>query len=404
MRRVVITGMGVVAGTGNGVEPFWQAVKSGRHCFGPLEGFDENRLNIRHGAVARDFQPDQQINRKKLGYLDRFAQLALSAAHEAIGDAGIEWTETLKRNTGVITGSTIGGQATQDEAFLRLYGSTARPVNPVTIPKVMPCAATVAISMDFGLTGPSYTLSTACASSAHAIGQAFWMVRQGTLDLAIAGGSEAPFSFGYLKAWDALQVVDPEPCRPFSKDREGLNLGEAGAILVLEPLETAIARGAKIYAEIVGFGMSADAHHLTQPQLDGPVRAMHSALKDAVLQPASVDYINAHGTGTPTNDAMECRAIRTVFDSRADRIAVSSTKAVHGHALGAAGALEAIATALAIRTETIPPTANFTVPDPECDLDVVPNTARFQPLRVALSNSFAFGGLNAVLAFKRYDA
>jgi nodulation protein E len=396
--------MGVVAGTGNGVEPFWQALKSGQHCFGPLEGFDESRLNIRHGAVARDFQPDQQINRKKLGYLDRFAQLALSAAHEAIGDAGIEWTETLKRNTGVITGSTIGGQATQDEAFLRLYGSTARPVNPVTIPKVMPCAATVAISMEFGLTGPSYTLSTACASSAHAIGQAFWMVRQGTLDLAIAGGSEAPFSFGYLKAWDALQVVDPEPCRPFSKDRQGLNLGEAGAILVLEPLEAAIARGAKIYAEIVGFGMSADAHHLTQPQLDGPIRAMQSALKDAALELASVDYINAHGTGTPTNDAMECRAIRTVFDGGADQIAVSSTKAVHGHTLGAAGALEAIATALALKTETIPPTANFTVSDPECDLDIVPNTARAQPIRVALSNSFAFGGLNAVLAFKRYDA
>ncbi|MBN8952484.1 MULTISPECIES: beta-ketoacyl-[acyl-carrier-protein] synthase family protein [unclassified Rhizobium] len=404
MRRVAITGMGVVAGTGNGLDPFWQAVKSGRHCFSPLEGFDETRLNIRHGAIVRDFQPNEQINRKKLGYLDRFAQLALVAAQEAIGDAKIEWTETLKRNTGVVTGSTIGGQATQDDSFLRLYGSAGRLVNPVTIPKVMPCAATVAISMEFGLTGPSYTLSTACASSAHAIGQAFWMVRQGTLDLAIAGGSEAPFSFGYLKAWDALQVVDPEPCRPFSEDRQGLNLGEGGAMLVLEPLDAAIARGAKIYAEIVGFGMTADAHHLTQPHLDGPVRAMQSALKDAGLEPAVVDYINAHGTGTPTNDAMECRAIRAVFDRGADRIAVSSTKGVHGHTLGAAGALEAIATALAIKNETIPPTANFTVRDPECDLDIVPNTARSQPIRAALSNSFAFGGLNAVLAFSRHDA
>jgi nodulation protein E len=404
MRRVAITGMGVVAGTGNGLDSFWEAVRYGRHCFSALEGFDESRLNIRHGAVVRDFQPDLQINRKKLGYLDRFAQLALSAAHGAISDARIEWTEALKYNTGVVTGSTIGGQATQDESFRKLYGSETRPINPVTIPKVMPCAATVAISMEFGLTGPSFTTSTACASSAHAIGQAFWMVRQGTLDLAIAGGSEAPFSFGYLKAWDALQVVDPEPCRPFSKDRQGLNLGEAGAMLVLEPLDAAIARGARIYAEIVGFGMSADAHHLTQPQLDGPVRAMQSALKDAGLTPAAVDYINAHGTGTPTNDAMECRAIRTVFDSRADRIAVSSTKAVHGHALGAAGALEAVATSLAIRNETIPPTANFTVPDPECDLDVVPNTGRSQPIGVALSNSFAFGGLNAVLAFRRHDA
>lgn len=398
MRRVAITGMGVIAGTGLGLAPFWDAVREGQPAFSPLQGLDDTRLNIRNGAVARDFRPELVLNRKQLGYLDRFAQLALVAAREAVQDAAVEWSDALRRSAGVITGSAIGGQSTQDDAFLRLYGKDAKLLNPSTIPKVMPCAGAGAISMDLGLTGPSFTLSTACASSAHAIGQAFWLVRQGVLDLAIAGGSEAPFSFGYLKSWDALQVVDPNPCRPFSLGRKGLSLGEAGAMLVLEPLETARARGARIYAEIAGFGMSADAYHLTQPSVDGPIRAMAGALSDAGLEPFSVDYINAHGTGTPTNDALECRAIRALFGAHADRLAVSSTKSVHGHTLGAAGALEAAATALALRHRTVPPTANFTLPDPGCDLDVVPNRPRSLDIRVALTNSFAFGGFNAVLA------
>jgi nodulation protein E len=403
MRRVAITGMGVVAGTGSGLARFWEAVRKGERAFSPLQGLDEMRLKIRSGAVARDFRPEQFFDRRQLGYLDRFAQLATVAAREAVRDAAVEWSDTLRRSAGVITGSAIGGQSTQDDAFLRLYGTAARSVNPVTIPKVMPCAGAGAISMDLGLTGPSFTLSTACASSARAIGQAFWLVRQGALDLAIAGGSEAPFSLGYLKAWEALQVVDPNPCRPFSLDRKGLNLGEAGAMLVLEPVQTARARGARIYAEIVGFGMSADAHHLTQPSLDGPVRAMANALSDAGLDPWSVDYINAHGTGTPTNDARECLALRAVFGAHADRLAVSSTKSVHGHTLGAAGALESVVTALALRLGIVPPTASFTLPDPDCDLDVVPNQPRSLDIRAALTNSFAFGGLNAVLALIHPD-
>jgi len=398
MRRVAITGMGVVAGTGSGLLPFWEAVREGRPAFSALQGLEDAPLSIRSGAVVPDFRPDLILNRRQLGYLDRFAQLALVAAKQAVQDAAVEWTDALRQSAGVITGSAIGGQSTQDDAFLKLYGKAARSVNPITIPKVMPCAGAGAISMDLGLVGPSFTVSTACASSTHAIGQAFWLVRQGALDLAVAGGSEAPFSFGYLKAWEALQVVDPNPCRPFSRDRKGLNLGEAGAMVVLEPLEMAQARGARIYAEVVGFGMSADAYHVTQPSLEGPIKAMASALSDAGLEPSSVDYVNAHGTGTPINDALECRAIRNLFGAHAERLAISSTKSVHGHALGAAGALEAVATVLAAWHGVAPPTANFTQPDPDCDLDVVPNRPRPLGIRVALTNSFAFGGLNAVLA------
>jgi nodulation protein E len=256
------------------------------------------------------------------------------------------------------------------------------------------------ISMEFGITGPSFTLSTACSSSAHAIGQAFWMVRSGAAGLAIGGGSEAPFSFGILKAWEAMRVVSTETCRPFSKDRKGMILGEGGAMLVLEPLKAAQARGARIHAEIVGFGMSADAGHITQPSAEGAARAIRAALRDAHLAPEAIGYINAHGTGTPANDSTETAAIRAVFGAHAGRLAVSSTKSMHGHALGASAALECLATALALRDGLLPPTANYREPDPECDLDVIPNVARRAQVEYALSNSFAFGGLNAVLALR----
>ena len=262
-------------------------------------------------------------------------------------------------------------------------------------------AAASRISLETGVVGPTYTVSTACSSSNHAIGQAFWMVRSGAARMAIAGGSEAVFSLGFLKAWEAMRVVAPDTCRPFSRDRRGLILGEGGAMLVLEPLESAQARGATVYGEIVGFGMSSDAFHITQPSPDGAARAMRAALADAGLQPEDIDYINAHGTGTVANDATETAAIRKVFDAHADRLAVSSTKSMHGHALGAAGAIEAIATLLALRDGVLPPTANYSEPDPACDLDVVANAARPASVEFAVSNSFAFGGLNAVLAFRR---
>jgi nodulation protein E len=273
-------------------------------------------------------------------------------------------------------------------------------VHPLTIPKTMANAGASHISMEFGITGPSFTISTACSSAAHAIGQAFWLVRSGATDLAITGGSEAPFSFGILKAWEAMRVVSPDTCRPFSKDRHGMILGEGAAMLVIEPLETARARGATILAEIVGFGMSADAGHITQPSADGAARAMRAALRDGAIPQEAIGYINAHGTGTPANDSTETAAIRAVFGAHAGRLAVSSTKSMHGHALGASAALECLATALALRDGVLPPTINFREPDPACDLDVIPNGSRTARVDYALSNSFAFGGLNAVLALR----
>jgi nodulation protein E len=307
----------------------------------------------------------------------------------------------LRHSAAIVTGACVGGQSTEDIGFHDVYKLGLNRVHPLTIPKTMANAGASHISMEFGVTGPSFTISTACASAGHAIGQAYWMVRSGMTELAITGGSEAPFSFGILKAWEAMRVVSPETCRPFSKDRRGMVLGEGAAMLVLEPLEAAQARGARIHAEIVGVGMSADACHITQPSADGAARAMRAALGDAGLAPEQIGYINAHGTGTVANDATETTAIKAVFGERTARIPVSSTKSMHGHALGAAAALECLATVLALRDGVLPPTANFRVPDPDCDLDVIPNQARQAQVEYAISNSFAFGGLNAVLALRR---
>jgi nodulation protein E len=295
----------------------------------------------------------------------------------------------------------VGGQTTEDEGFVNLYRKNIPRVNPLTIPRTMENAAASRISLETGVVGPTYTVSTACSSSNHAIGQAFWMVRSGAAQMAIAGGSEAVFSLGFLKAWEAMRVVSPDTCRPFSRDRKGLILGEGGAMLVLERLDAARARGVKIFGELVGFGMSSDAYHITQPSADGAARAMRACLLDAGMEAEQIGYINAHGTATQANDATETAAIRKVFGAHADKLAVSSTKSMHGHALGAAGALEAVATLLALDRGLLPPTANFNEPDPACDLDVVPNQARRAQAEYALSNSFAFGGLNAVLAFRR---
>jgi nodulation protein E len=314
--------------------------------------------------------------------------------------AGLAFTPELGETTAIITGSCVGGQSTEDEGFHGLYALNNPRTHPLTIPKTMANAGASRISLEYGITGPVYTVATACSSANHAIGQAFWMVRNGQAEVAIAGGSEAPFSTGLLKAWEAMRVISPDTCRPFSRDRRGLILGEGGAMLVLEPLERAEARGASILGEVVGFGMSSDAHHLTQPSALGAARAIRAALRDANLAPEAIGYINAHGTGTPANDATETEAIRTVFGPHAEKLMVSSTKSMHGHALGAAGALEAAATLLALRHGMIPPTANFTERDPACDLDVVPNIARAAHVEYALSSSFAFGGLNAVLVLK----
>ena len=326
------------------------------------------------------------------------------AAREAVRDSGISLSPALRDHAAVVTGSCVGGQCTQDEGFVALYKNGSPRVHPLTIPRTMSNAGASSVALEFGITGPTYNLSTACSSSNHALGLALQMVRSGQAELALAGGCEAPFSMGFLKAWEAMRVIAPDTCRPFSKDRRGMVLGEGAAMLMLEPLEAARARGARIYAELAGFGMSSDAHHITQPSVEGPAKAMRAALADASLRPEEIGYINAHGTGTPANDPTETRAIRAVFGDHAGRLPVSSTKSMHGHALGAAGALEAVATALALSEGVLPPTANFTTADPECDLDVIPNQARAVVVGAALSNSFAFGGLNAVLAFRRQSA
>jgi len=393
--------MGVICPLGRTVEETVCSLIAGRSAIGPIKSADCSALRFSNGAEVAGYHHQPYFDDKHADFMDRFAQFAVIAAREAAADAGVTWTPELRERTAIITGSCVGGQSTEDEGFHNVYWMRQTRVHPLTIPKTMANAGASHISMEFGVNGPSYTISTACSSASHAIGQAYWMVRSGAVDMAITGGSEAPFSFGILKAWEALRVVSPDTCRPFSKDRTGMILGEGAAMFVLEPLEAARARGARVHAEIVGFGMSSDASHITQPCVEGAARAMERALEDAGLAPDQAGYINAHGTGTQANDVTETRAIRKVFGAHADRLAVSSTKSMHGHALGAAGALEALAVVLALRDGILPPTANYSQPDPECDLDCVPNTPRKADVEYALSNSFAFGGLNAVLAFRR---
>ena len=402
-RRVAVTGIGAVCAIGRNASEMWSALSEGRCGIGPLASVETSGLRFQNGAEVRGFDPAEHFDPVRLDFLDRFSQFALVAAREAIADAGLRLTPELSERAAVYTGSCLGGQTTEDAGFADLYLRKTNRMHPLSIPRVMANAGASQISMELGVTGPVCTVSTACSSSNHAIGHAFWMVRAGVVDVALAGGSEAPFSHAHLKAWEAMRVVSPDTCRPFSADRRGLILGEGAGILVLEPLEAAMARGARVYAEVAGFGMSSDAHHLTQPTSSGPARAMRSALADAGLAVEQVGYVNAHGTGTRGNDPAETRAIRDVFGPRAGDLAVSSTKSMHGHALGAAGALEAVATALTLHHGLVPPTANFTTRDPECDLDVVPNVARPLRTEAALSNSFAFGGLNAVLAFRSPD-
>ena len=401
-RRVAITGLGIISPLGLNLADTWNALREGRPAIGPIKSVDGSKwgLKIQNGAEVRGFDPLKHFAGGKDAQLDRFAQFSVVAAREAIRHSGIELTPDLRERSAIVCGSAVGGQAAIEAGFEDLYIQGRGRVHPLTIPKTMSNAGASHISMDLGLSGPVYTISTACSSANHAIGQAFRLVRDGEADFAVTGGSEAIFTVGMLKAWEAMRVIAPDTCRPFSKDRRGMILGEGGAMLILEPLDAAKARSAKVYAEICGFGMTSDAHHLTQPTVDGPARAMRGALREAGLAPEAVGYINAHGTGTPGNDPVETRAIREVFGAYADKIGVSSTKSLHGHALGAAGALEAVATVLALHYGILPPTANYNERDPECDLDYIPNQSRALQVEAALSNSFAFGGLNAVVAFR----
>lgn len=397
MNRVVITGFGIVSPLGTTATAMAAALRAGQTAIGPLslEG-----LTDKIGADVKGFDPATHFDDKKLPLLDRCAQFALVAARDAVRQSGLD-LRSLGPKAAAIIGAGVGGMTTLDDGFRRMYGEGAKRLHPFSVPKLMISAAVGHITMEHGVTGPSFTVASACASSNHAIGVAYQMVKSGAVDAALTGGTEAVFTFGTLKAWEALRVMSPDGCRPFSRNRNGMVLGEGAGIFVLENRDRALARGANILAEIAGFGMSSDAADIVLPSAEGAARAIRACLDDAGLAPEQVDYINAHGTGTPANDPTETKAIRAVFGAHADRLAVSSTKSLHGHALGGAGALELAATIAAMNAGFIPPTASYGEPDPACDLDYVPNAAREKAFDVALSNSFAFGGHNAVLAVKR---
>ena len=399
--RVVITGMGVVSAIGHDTKGFWASLCEGRHGFDAIKLGNMPPLQYKLGAQVRGLDLEAPFNGGTERLLDRFARLWLLASREAVGHSGLEPEQLV--NGAVVTGTALGGQTTQDDLFNALYCEGRQRLTPFAVPRIMSSAGASHASMELGMQGPGVTVSTACSSSNHAIGLAYWTVSSGAAPLALTGGSEAPFSHGHLKAWDMMRAVSPDLCRPFSRDRKGLVLGEGAGALVLEELDHARARGAEIHAEITGFGMSSDAGHITKPSPRGASRALSLALKDAGVEPGDVDYINAHGTGTPLNDVNESRAIQSVFGDHAKKVHVSSTKSMHGHALGASGALEAAATVLALDNGVVPPTVSYLGPDPDCPLDVVPNSARECSMRRALTSSFAFGGLNAVLALERWN-
>ena len=401
MTRAVITGLGVVSPIGIGVPAFADSLFAGRGGIGPLTGMPDRPLSIPVAAQVRGFDPAAHVDPKRLSLLDRTSQFALVAAREAVGMAGLSFAGPLSERTAVVLGIGVGGMTTLDDAFLRLYGEGANRLHPLTIPRLMFSAPAAHLSMEFGITGPAFAASSACASSGHALGTALLLLRAGMADVVVTGGAEASLSFGALKGWEAMRIASADTCRPFSKDRSGMVLGEGAAVLVLETEEHARRRGAAVLAELAGVGLGSDAGDITTPDPQGAARAMRAALKDARLDPDAVDYVNAHGTATAANDVAEAQAIHSVFGTRAARLPVSSSKSLFGHALGAAGALEAVATVLALTHGIAPPTANFTEPDPACPVDAVPNAAREMPITVALSNSFAFGGLNAVLALRR---
>ena len=401
-RRVAVTGLGAIAATGADIPSLWNAIERGASGIGPITGIPTERLSVRVAAEIRGFDPLAHFEARRLVLLDRAVQLALVAGRQAVRDCGID-TRTVGERGGVVLGA-AGGHDTTDAAYKSFYGDGASRVHPFTVPRGMPSSSASFLSMEFGLRGPTVSMASACASANHAIGHGFHMVRAGMLDFAIVGGADASIVPGFLKAWEGLRVLSRDACRPFSADRSGLVIGEGGAMLVLEPWEAAVARGAAIHAELLGFGSSADAGDITAPDATGAARAMAAALADAALDAEAVQYVNAHGTGTRLNDRAEVAALRLVFAGHVRRMAVSSTKSMLGHCMTASGALELAATVLALRYGILPPTAGFTAHDPDCDIDCVPNVARPASIEFALSNSFAFGGLNATLVVRRAQA
>lgn len=394
--------MGVISPIGQTVATFRQ------NLFAGVCGIESVRFSYRGSDVrfpaapVKDFNPEEWIDPKKVSLLDRFSQFAVAAAIQAHRDSGLTLTPALAERTAVITGTGVGGQNTLEESYMKLLDTKSSPrVHPFTIPRLMANAGSSQISMALGIKGPGFTVASACASAIHAIGVTLHMLRSGFIDAAITGGSESCLTFGTLKGWEALRVMAPDVCRPFSGQRAGMVLGEGAAMFMLETLEHAQKRGARIYAELAGFGMSSDAKDITTPDVQGAARAVINAIKDSGIAPGDFDYINAHGTGTRVNDVTETAAIKHVFGEHAAKLAISSSKSQFGHALGGAGALEMLATVLALCDNIAPPTLNYIEKDPECDLDYVPNKSRPMTIRAALNNSFAFGGLNAVVALRK---
>ena len=401
MKRVVITGAGTINALGHNVPDTLLAMREGRCGIGELDLRDVDRLAVKIGAQVRDFQAEKLFNRQQMALYDRFTQFTLVAAREAMAQAGLEFSGELSAKTGVVLGNSGGGMQTLDENYRTVYEDGKNRVHPFVVPKLMNNAAASHVSMDFNLKGPSFTVASACASSNHAMAQAFQMVRSGMSPVMISGGTESMLCFGGVKAWEGLRVMSKDACRPFSGNRNGMVQGEGAGIFVFEELEHARKRGAEILAELVGFAMSSDAADIVMPSKQGAARAIAGSLKDAGLNRDEVGYINAHGTGTAANDKTECSAVADVFGPHADRLMISSTKSMHGHLIGGTGAVELLSCIMALRDGVIAPTIGYEEADPECALDVVPNEARDVSVNVVLSNAFAFGGLNAVLALKK---
>jgi beta-ketoacyl-acyl-carrier-protein synthase II len=401
--------LGVVAATGKDVRSFFDNLVHARSGIRRITQFDPSSLSVQIAGEVPDYRSADYFPQKQLDFMDRFCEFGLIAAREAMMSGGLEVRDEERTRFGAVMGSGMGGAGTFDVGYYNLYAKQATRLHPFTIPKIMHNAAASQICMEYGAQGPSLGISTACSSAGHAIGEAFHFIKFGLADLMLAGGSDAPITYGMIRSWESVRVLavgngDPSrACRPFSADREGLVMGEGGGVLLLEELEHARRRGARIHAELVGYGITSDASHITQPAVDGPVRAIRMALEEAGVKPEEVDYVNAHGTGTRLNDVTETQVLKAALKENARSVAISSTKSMHGHAMGATGAIELVASVMALEEGVIPPTANYTKPDPECDLDYVPNQAREARLRVAVSNSFAFGGLNAVLVVRKFE-
>lgn len=409
--RVVVTGLGAVTPVGNSTEEFWGAISQGQSGIGPITRFDASDFPTRIAAEIKDFDPQRWLDKKEARRLDPYLQYAIACAAMAVEDAGLDLSTVDGTRFGVLVGSGIGGITTLVDTHKTLLERGPDRVSPFFIPMLIANMASGLISMRYKAKGPNSAVVTACATGNHAIGDAFKIIQRGDADVMIAGGAEAiitPLTFAGFCSMKAMSTRNDDPqkaSRPFDADRDGFVCGEGGGEVILESLEHAARRDARIYAEIVGYGMSSDAYHMTapDPEGDGAARAMTGALRDGGVEPTMVGYINAHGTSTPYNDKFETMAIRRVFGDHASKLAVSSTKSMIGHLLGAAGGVEAIATILGIWYGLLPPTINYTTPDPECDLDYVPNQARKQEVEVALSNAFGFGGTNATLAFRRFQ-